>query len=279
MPGENQRDQQGERYQERPSRLDGAVVWTLDVPPGPRQPARSVLPDGCMDLIWTAGRLVVAGPDTHAFQVDPHHRGSCAAIRFAPGTAPVLFGVPAYELRDHRVELADLWPRIAVRELTGRIDRAADPAAALEDFALGRAADTGPPDPLTVAVADRLRSGGSVASTAAEVGLGARQLHRRSLAAFGYGPKTLARVLRLQRALALVRGGVPYAEAACAAGCVDQAHLAREMRDLAGTTLGGYFGAGAPAPANGTGAMAPATYASAAANSDTPQPSGSSTTA
>ncbi|WP_103531500.1 DUF6597 domain-containing transcriptional factor [Streptomyces sp. SM11] len=258
------RHAQDQRYQERPSRLDGAVVWNVDDPPGPRQPARSVLPDGCMDLIWTAGRLVVAGPDTHAFQVDPHDRGSCAAIRFAPGTAPALLGVPAYELRDHRVELADLWSRTAVRELTGRIDRAADPAAALEDFALGRAADTGPPDPLTVTVADRLRRGRSVASTAAEVGLGARQLHRRSLAAFGYGPKTLARVLRLQRALNLVRTGLPYAEAACAAGCTDQAHLAREMRDLAGTTLGAYFGR----------------YdASAAANSDTPQPSGSSTTA
>ncbi|MFE2974747.1 DUF6597 domain-containing transcriptional factor [Streptomyces sp. NPDC059258] len=255
MPREHQ------PYQERPSRLDGAVVWTLGVPPGPERPARSVLPDGCMDLIWTAGRLVVAGPDTHAFEVDPRNRGSCAAIRFGPGTAPVLLGVPAHELRDHRVDLAALWPRTAVAALTGRIDRAADPATALEDFALGRAADTGPPDPLTAAVADGLRRGRSVASTAAEVGLGARQLHRRSLAAFGYGPKTLARILRLQRALALVRNGLPYAEAACAAGCTDQAHLAREMRDLAGTTLGAYFSAGR------------------AANSDTPHPSGSSTTA
>ncbi|MFI1224440.1 MULTISPECIES: DUF6597 domain-containing transcriptional factor [unclassified Streptomyces] len=256
MPREHQ------RYQERPSRLDGAVLWTVDVPPGPDLPARSVLPDGCVDLIWTAGRLIVAGPDTHAFQVDPHDRGPCAAIRFAPGTAPVLLGVPAYELRDHRVELAELWSRSTVRALTEHIDRAADPTAALEDFALGRTADTGPPDPLTVAVADRLRRGRSIASTAAEVGLGARQLHRRSLAAFGYGPKTLARVLRLQRALALVRAGLPYAEAAAAAGCADQAHLAREMRDLAGTTLGAYFAAG-----------------DAEANSETPQPSGSSTTA
>ncbi|WP_373672732.1 DUF6597 domain-containing transcriptional factor, partial [Streptomyces sp. wa1071] len=138
-----------QRYQERPSRLDGAVVWTLDELPGPPQAARSVLPDGCMDLIWSAGRLVVAGPDTHAFQVDPRDRASRAAIRFPPGTAPVLLGVPAHELRDHRVELADLWSRTAVRELTGRIDRAVDPATALEDFALGLAAETGPPDPVS----------------------------------------------------------------------------------------------------------------------------------
>ncbi|MDQ0987826.1 DUF6597 domain-containing transcriptional factor [Streptomyces sp. V2I9] len=280
-----------QRYQERPSRLDGAVVWTLDVPPGPRPAARSVLPDGCMDLIWTGGRLIVAGPDTHAFRVDPRTSGSCAAIRFGPGTAPVLLGVPAHELRDLRVDLAGLLPRTAVAALAGRIERAADPATALEDFALARSADTGPPDPLTAAVADRLRRGRSVADTAAEVGLGARQLHRRSLAAFGYGPKTLARVLRLQRALALVRTGLPYAEAACAAGCVDQAHLAREMRALAGTTLGAYFapdeeaapGAAArPDEDAESGAAAvpgEAVLSSEAANNDTPQPSGSSTTA
>ncbi|MET8342051.1 DUF6597 domain-containing transcriptional factor [Streptomyces microflavus] len=256
--------QERPRYQERPSRLPGAVVWTWDAPEGPPPAPRSVLPDGCMDLIWTGGRIVVAGPDTHAFQVEPQNRASCAAIRLAPGTAPVLLGVPAHELRDHRADLADLWPSATVRRLTDRIDEASDPATALEHFALHRIADTGPPDPRTVAVAEGLRRGCSVAATAAEAGLGARQLHRRSLAAFGYGPKTLARILRLQRALELIRTGLPYAEAACAAGCTDQAHLAREMRDLAGTTLGAYFAA-----AGGAG------YA----NSETPQPSGSSTTA
>ncbi|MDT0491412.1 helix-turn-helix domain-containing protein [Streptomyces griseus] len=251
------------RYQERPSRLPGAVVWTWDAPARPPLRPRSVLPDGCMDLIWTGGRIVVAGPDTHAFEVDPRDRASCAAIRFAPGTAPVLLGVPAHELRDQRFELASIWPAAAVRRLTERIDRAPDPAGALERLALDRIADTGPPDPLTVAVAEGLRRGRSVAATAAEAGLGARQLHRRSLTAFGYGPKTLARILRLQRALELIRTGLPYAEAACAAGCTDQAHLSREMRDLAGTTLGAYF-----APDGAAGA-----------NSETPHPSGSSTTA
>ncbi|MCD9901466.1 helix-turn-helix domain-containing protein [Streptomyces sp. MT29] len=254
--------QEQQRYRERPSRLPGAVVWTWDAPDHPPRKPRSVLPDGCMDLIWTGGRIVVAGPDTHAFQVEPQNRVSCAAIRLAP----VLLGVPAHELRDHRADLTDLWPPAAVRGSPNRIDRAPEPAAALERFALDRIADTGPPDPRTVAVAEGLRRGCTVAATAAEAGLGARQLHRRSLAAFGYGPKTLARVLRLQRALELIRTGLPYAEAACAAGCTDQAHLAREMRDLAGTTLGAYFASAAG-------------DSEAAANSETPHPSGSSTTA
>ena len=87
-----------------------------------------------------------------------------------------------------------------------------------------------------------LAAGRSVADTADALGLGARQLHRRALVAFGYGPKTLARVLRLQRALGLARQGVPFAETAALAGFADQAHLARDVRDLAGLPLSELLG-------------------------------------
>ncbi|MGW0554271.1 DUF6597 domain-containing transcriptional factor [Streptomyces sp. NPDC002926] len=244
-------------YEEWASRLEGAVVWTRTVDPraGAVHP---VLPDGCMDLLWFEGRLLVAGPDTHAHTPGSGLGTRYAGVRFAPGTAPAFFGVPAYELRDRRVALADVWGGAEARRLTARVDAAADPVAELEAVALRRADGALSPDPLLGEVVRRLEAGGTVAGAADAVGLGARQLHRRSLDAFGYGPKTLARVLRLQRALTLVREGVPYAEAALGAGCADQAHLAREMRDLAGITLGAY---------------------SAPANSETPQPSGSRITA
>ncbi|MFB6816569.1 DUF6597 domain-containing transcriptional factor [Streptomyces sp. NPDC056347] len=231
----------GQRYRERASRFDGATAWTLDLSAGPAGP---VLPDGCMDLLWIGGRLLVAGPDTRAMNPDAPATGRVAGLRFAPGTAPALLGVPAHELRDRRVDLADLWPPERVRVLTERVAGAPEPVAALEALALRRAARTEAPDPLMRHVAERLGAGRSVAETARRAGLGARQLHRRSLTAFGYGPKTLARVLRLQRALALARSGVPYAEAAARAGCADQAHLAREMRALAGTTLTAHLTSG-----------------------------------
>ncbi|GAA5034580.1 helix-turn-helix transcriptional regulator [Streptomyces siamensis] len=225
-------------YAERPSLLAGAVVWTRAPAGGP---VRAVLPDGCMDLLWHEGRLLVAGPDTRAY----HPQGApgrWAGIRFFPGTAPALLGVPAHELRDLRVDLADLWPAAEVRRLTRRVDAAADPLGALEELALRRAEEVAPPDPLLARLVTDLDAGRPVAETADKLGLGARQLHRRSLAAFGYGPKTLARVLRLQRALALARDGVPFAQTAARAGFADQAHLARDVRQLADTTLGELVG-------------------------------------
>lgn len=222
------------------SRYPGAVVWrgtrasvgavSYPVLPHP------VLPDGCMDLLWTAGTLVVAGPDTHAFVPEPGVFGDIVGIRFAPGTAPALLGVPAEEFRDRRVELADVWSAAETRRLTERIGAASDPGAALEAIAVERLVV---PDRLLLRLADELQEGRAVGQIADAVGVTARNLHRRSLAAFGYGPKTLARILRLQRALALARAGTPYAETAVVAGFADQAHLARDVRELTGSTLSG----------------------------------------
>ncbi|MCF3120041.1 helix-turn-helix domain-containing protein [Streptomyces arenae] len=229
-------------YRERPSRLTGAVVWTRAATRAPGE-ALPVLPDGCMDLLWTEGRLFVAGPDTHAHVPAIRDTGGrFVGIRFYPGTAPAFLGVPAHELRDQRVELADLWTAAEARRLAERVDGAGDPMAVLEAVALERAADAGPPDPLLAHVVRSLDAGRSVARTAADAGVNARLLHRRSLPAFGYGPKTLARVLRLQRALALARDGLPYADTAAVAGFADQAHLARDVKELTGRALGELLG-------------------------------------
>ncbi|WP_217213402.1 helix-turn-helix domain-containing protein [Streptomyces sp. AC550_RSS872] len=222
-------------YTEWGSQLAGAVLWRK-TPDGTG--TGRVLPDGCMDLLWNDGRLLVAGPDTRAYVTEGAAR-TWVGLRFRPGTAPAFLGTPAYELRDRRVELTELWPAAEVRRLQGRVAAAADPAAVLEEVALERAT---PPDPLLDRLVGALHAGRPVAATADELGIGARQLHRRSLAAFGYGPKTLARILRLQRALTLAREGVGFAETAVRTGFADQAHLARDVKELAGLPLGELVG-------------------------------------
>ena len=62
---------------------------------------------------------------------------------------------------------------------------------------------------------------------AGELALSERTLRRRFDAAFGYGPKTLDRILRFQRFLKLLRGAPNGSTAGLAmeAGYADQAHL------------------------------------------------------
>ncbi|WP_043733367.1 helix-turn-helix domain-containing protein [Streptomyces zinciresistens] len=234
-------------YEERASRFPGAVVWTNTPSAGD---SGCVLPDGCMDLLWNDGRLLVAGPDTRAHCAGGG-TGPWLGVRFFPGTAPALLGVPAHEVRDRRLDLADLRPAPRVRRLSARIGAAdgggaalADMARALEEAALELAADAPPPDPLLRRIVTALDAGHPVSATADRLGLGARRLHRRCLTAFGYGPKTLGRVLRLQRALALARAGTPFAATAALSGFADQAHLARDVKELAGVPLGELLGRG-----------------------------------
>ena len=83
--------------------------------------------------------------------------------------------------------------------------------AALDDCARRAAA----PDPLVHAAVERLRDPAArVETLARELDVSARQLRRRFEAAVGYGPKRLARVLRLERALARARAGDELAQAA-----------------------------------------------------------------
>ncbi|MFC4947735.1 DUF6597 domain-containing transcriptional factor [Pseudonocardia sp. GCM10023141] len=216
-----------------PTALRGAVecCWVAEVGPGEPAQLQPVLPDACMDLVWTGSALVVAGPDTRAHPVRREPGVCSAGLRFAPGMLPALLGVPAEALRDERVPVADLHPVLA-RDAMARLEYGAAPAAALAGLAMALPGE--PAGTEVRAAVTRLDRGETAAEVADALGWTTRSLHRRSLAAFGYGPAVLRRVLRFRRAAALLHGGVALADAAAIAGYADQPHLSREVRALAG---------------------------------------------
>ncbi|GAB3865610.1 hypothetical protein GCM10029963_78000 [Micromonospora andamanensis] len=123
-----------------------------------------------------------------------------------------------------------VWPAADVRAIA----EADDPVAALTAAASRRWQGT---DRVMVALAGAAHAGSSVGSVAERCGLSSRQLQRRCTTAFGYGPKTLQRILRLQRALGLARSGRSFAAVAADAGYADQSHLARDVRAMTGVPL------------------------------------------
>src|SRR5258708_30839550 len=110
-----------------------------------------VLPDACIDVIWDGASLFVAGPDTGPVPVIAQPGQFFAGVRFRPGKAPGFLGIPASELLDRRVPLADLWGRACAERLADRLASAASPeaAAGLLDDAVAHRARTAPEsDPL-----------------------------------------------------------------------------------------------------------------------------------
>ena len=238
-------------YSERTSAVVGVTVWTR-VADGS---SSLILPDGCIDVLWDGRQLTVAGPDTTAHRASPRYGTPYTALRFACGVAPTVLGIGADGLRDQRPLLADVIGKDDTERLGESLLATDDPSNELERWSGRRLAHAGGRDRTMSRVAALIGDGQTVAEVAARVGFSQRQLNRRSLAAFGYGPKVLARVLRLQRALAFARSGMSLVQTALAAGYSDQAHFAHEVRSLTGQSASQLVGS--------------------AANRSTPLPSGS----
>jgi AraC-like DNA-binding protein len=195
------------------------------------------LPRGCVQLLIRDARAYVIGPHVRVLR-KPATTEPVVAIRLAVGAAPALFGIPASELADRAVPLAELWP---ARGLDLQTELARRAANATFDHAMMRAARR-------LAAEPALR----IEQLARELSLGVRQLHRRFTAAAGLSPKRYAKVARIRRAIALAGAAAPWAEIAVDAGFYDQAHLISEFHAIAGATpqalLAEIASASSPAP-------------------------------
>lgn len=169
------------------------------------------------------------------------------AIELTPLACRALLGLPAGALWDTSVEAADVVGPAAF-ELWERLQHAGDWStrfAACDDV-LGRlAASTGAPSPapeLSRAWELLVGSGGTlgVADLAGQVGWSRRHLTARFTSELGLPPKLAARVVRFERATALLRSPrrPALAEVAAACGYYDQPHLNRDFLELAGCPPG-----------------------------------------
>jgi AraC-like DNA-binding protein len=204
-----------------------------------------VVPDGCVDLQWIDGQLRVAGPDSQVNLERVPAGATVVGFRFQPGAAFHWLKVPLSELLDSRVPLSDIWgtawsePRIRFAAATGPAV-----AARLGQLLLAKSASIARPDRVASGI---FRAVAASATSTSEVtrpltqslGISPRGLRRRCQTAFGYGAKSLHRILRFQAFLKLARArrsGSSITELAALAGYADHAHLCRDCAVMAGMT-------------------------------------------
>jgi AraC-like DNA-binding protein len=209
-----------------------------------------VVPDACVDIIWTATAILVAGPDTRPVLEQFPPQGLAVGARFHPGAAHRWLSVPLNELLNQRVPLAEFWPDEAPR-LHAELSQAPDAATIareLEQALVVRLERFKPPDRriafLRNAVAKEATSGSlGIKTLADQANLSERTLHRRALEAFGYSLKTLHRIVRFRTfsSLAARHPNPKLVDLATEAGFADQSHLTREVQRLANMTPAQYL--------------------------------------
>jgi AraC-like DNA-binding protein len=248
------------RYRELPPApaLRGSVrcFWVLEDVHGSLGSER-ILPDGCAELIVHHGAPLLREDGAHRRSRQPETLVSGqlrTATRLHATGAFGLFGV-RFEtwaagpfLRDSLAPLTgasaplDAFWGADARRLHERLAEAVDDeerAAIASDVLLARLA---PADATTRALAAATRwiagARGAIAveDLARRLAWSRRRLERRFARSVGLAPKTLCRIARFQYAISqLGTDGRPrLARVAAQAGYADQAHFARDFRDLAG---------------------------------------------
>lgn len=233
-------------FRERPTivalRDSFSAVWVHKMPKAAAPPL-VICPDGTIDLQWIEGELRIAGPDLEPQTEALPAETTVIGFRFSPATASVWLGISASELVGRRIALEDLWGRQA-RTLAARIRSRGKACAlitsieaALMDLASKQSANQ------AMRAAYRLVEAGPPPEAplmpwlARSLAMSERTLRRRFHECFGYGPKTLDRILRYQRFLRLsATSQSSTAVLASEAGYADQAHLVRESRRISGFT-------------------------------------------
>ena len=188
-------------------------------------------------------RSFVAAPHTEYAIVDHDGEQHGVELRLTPIGAHMLLGVAMHELADRVTPIEDvLGPEGAL--LAERLYEAPTWAArfAVLDrllarrFAVARAPAAGVEQAWWRLVGTH--GAASVETLASEVGWSRRHLFGRFREHTGLPPKVFARILRFQRAAALLAEprGPSLCEIALDCGYYDQAHLNRDFREFAGRT-------------------------------------------
>ncbi|MFI5841263.1 helix-turn-helix transcriptional regulator [Catenuloplanes sp. NPDC051500] len=208
--------------------------------PGATPLAHRLMPLAATVLIIDVdrGAGLVTGPRAAGRLCERERWGHGVSIGLSPAGASALLAVPSADLAEGVLPLTDVTGTRAA-ELVDRL--AAAPTwearcATLDRLLLPHA---GAEDTLADAAWHRLhRDSARVPEVAAALGVSRRLLERVCRARLGHSPGRIARIARLQRAIGLIRRGLPLATVAARAGYADQPHLTRESVALAGLTPG-----------------------------------------
>jgi AraC-like DNA-binding protein len=188
----------------------------------------------------TLGSQVV-GLHDFSYAIRVAGTGGIVAAQLTPLGAACFQGGPMREFAGGRIPLGDVFSEAWVRSVETEIwntpteaGRIACAERALHQMLVPH----GQEDLVSWAAARIAASMGQirVEALAGDAGCSERQLERRFVGDYGFGPKRFGRILRVRHAMSLMRLESPMADVAMTAGFSDQAHMGREFRAMLGTT-------------------------------------------
>src|SRR5262245_1775016 len=224
------------------------TIWASNDEGRVRRPRELMMPAGTMHIVFrlsdapirifagvadptgrNLGFAVVGGARSSAYVRDAAPTGTVVGAELKPGAAEALLGAPPEELAETHTPLIDVWGSAArtARERLGEAGSLDEGVRVLEELLMARLPAAPRVHPAVAMAVERLATGAPVRAIVTESGYSHRGFVALFRRAVGTGPKTFARLLRFQRALAAVA-----AHPSCSLGDVALASVYRARPHL-----------------------------------------------
>ena len=239
--------------------------WALESPQEKTPARNTIVPDGCMKMIFHYGDLYnqytesghsvalprgfVIGQLTRPFEVEPTGETGTFFVCFHPNGFLPFATMPLKEMENTAVPLEKLF-RKEGQDIERKILNAnsnLERINLIETFLLSRLADAANVDRMVKSTVETILTANgqlSVDELSRQTHINRRQLERKFSSAIGLSPKQFSKTIRLQATLKALQAKKSTSLAAVAheSEYYDQAHFIKDFKEFTGITPKAFYG-------------------------------------
>jgi len=239
--------------------------WTLESPKDNNPQRQTIVPDGCMEMIFHYGdlykqyiennnsiiqpRCFVFGQLTQPLDIEPTGETGIFSVRFHPSGFMPFATIPIKEMENKAVSLEKLFAKDG-EEIERNILNAnttIERITLIEKFLLSRLANTDLISRIVKSTVETiLTTGGqlNVYELSKQLNINRRQLERKFSSAIGLSPKQLSKTIRLQATLKMLlnKQFTSLTALAYEGEYYDQAHFIKDFKEFTGLTPKEFYG-------------------------------------
>ena len=239
--------------------------WTLESPKEETPEKQTIVPDGCIEMIFHYGdfyrqytesgnsivqpKCFVIGQLTRPLEIEPTGETGIFSVRFHPNGFWPFATIPIKELENTAVSLERLFGKDG-RKIEHKIltaSSALERIKLIETFLFSRLTASETVDRIVKATVETILTANgqlSVDELSKQTNVNRRQLERKFSSAIGLSPKQLSKTIRLQATLKMLLNKRFTSLTALAYECdfYDQAHFIKDFKELTGLTPKEFYG-------------------------------------
>jgi AraC-like DNA-binding protein len=239
--------------------------WTLEHPKEDKPQKQTIVPDGCMEMIFHYGdlynqyndkgqriiqpRCFVIGQLTEPLEIEPTGITGVFSVRFHPNGFLPFSNIPIKELENKAIPLEKLFGKegLKMEECIIKANSSQERITLVETFLNSRLSDTKTIDRVVKSIVDTILTANgqlSVDDLSKQTNINRRQLERKFSMVIGLSPKQLSKTIRLQATLKMLlnKNFTSLTALAYEGEYYDQAHFIKDFKEFTGLTPKEFYG-------------------------------------